>query len=137
MCALSRQLGSLLIFYAVIGAQPERNNGWLHSLLNHTYEVGTQSVQVSLLAQLGREGFQRLSSVILPPVEKPIYERLDNLPERGEQRSYHESGHYYGELRLLLLTDERSPHRLRYCHAAEIDCHQHRGEDSVDEGAVY
>src|SRR5215217_6541887 len=114
---------SLLIFRSGIGVQPERYVGRLHGLPNHTYEFGAHGVQVGLLAQLGRERFQSLSSVVLHPVETLIYVRLDALTERGEQRSDHESGHYYGELRLLSLADERSQDSLRYCHAADVDCH--------------
>jgi hypothetical protein len=50
--------------------------GGLHRLPHDSYKVAAQGVEVRLVTQLGGEGFQGLSSVILAAVEAPFYERL-------------------------------------------------------------
>src|SRR5215203_6653738 len=59
---------------AGIGSQPQRDVLRLHRLPDHTYQVIAQSVQIGLVAQSGREGFQGLSRIVLPAVEAPVYE---------------------------------------------------------------
>src|ERR671910_3685538 len=64
------------------GTQPQRGVGGLHRLRNHPYQIVAEGFQVNLVPQLLREGFQRLPRVILPPVEAPVYERLDAASQR-------------------------------------------------------
>src|ERR671912_2922592 len=67
----------LILLWRRIGAQPQRDVGRLHSLPYQPHKLGVQRIQIRLISELGREGFQRLSCVILPAVEAPIYEGLD------------------------------------------------------------
>ena len=69
--------------------QPQRGVCWLHRLPNHPHQIVAQGVQVYLVTQLGREGFECLSSVVFPAVEAAIYKRPDASPQRAEQRSDH------------------------------------------------
>jgi hypothetical protein len=57
-----------------IGAQPQRDVGWLYRLPNHTHQVVAQGVQIRLVSELGREGLQGLGCVVLAAVEAPVYE---------------------------------------------------------------
>ena len=68
----------------------------LHRLANHCEHIAAQGVQISLLAQPGTEGGERLGRVVLPPVEAPIYEGLDAMPQRVEQGRYDERRGYDG-----------------------------------------
>src|SRR5215213_8868830 len=77
---------------AGIGSQPQRDVLRLHRLPDHTYQVIAQSVQVGLVSELGRESLQRLCCIILPPVEAPIYEALDVMPQGVEQRGDRQGG---------------------------------------------
>ena len=63
-----------------IGAQPQRDVVWLHRFPDHPYEVIAQGIEVRLVSELGREGFQGLSSVVLLAVEAAVYERLYAMP---------------------------------------------------------
>ena len=60
-----------------VGTQPQRDVGGLHRLPYHPYQVVAQCLQVGLVPQLGGEGFQGLSGIVLAAVEAPVYERLD------------------------------------------------------------
>jgi hypothetical protein len=40
-----------------IGAQPQRDVGWLRRLSNHPHQIAAQGLQVCLISELGREGF--------------------------------------------------------------------------------
>ena len=46
-------LPCLLTLRSRIGAQPQGDVGWLHSLPYHPYEVIAQGIQVSLISKLG------------------------------------------------------------------------------------
>jgi hypothetical protein len=61
--------------------QPQRDVGWLYRLVHHAHQLIAEPVQVGLITQLGREGFQGLSRIVLAAVEAPVYERLDAAPE--------------------------------------------------------
>ncbi len=63
-----------------IWAQPQRYVGRLHRLFYHAHRIIADCVQVSFVAQLGREGFQGLSSIVLAAVEAPVDERLYTPP---------------------------------------------------------
>jgi hypothetical protein len=52
----------------------------LHHLLYHAHQIFAECVQVCFVTQLGREGFQGLSSIVLAAVEDPVYERLYTPP---------------------------------------------------------
>src|SRR5215210_682374 len=72
-----------------IGAQPQRDVGGLHRLPHHPYQVVAQGVQVCLISELGREGFERLCCVVLPAIEAPVYEALNATTQWIEQGGYH------------------------------------------------
>jgi integrase len=42
---------------------------WLHGLLYHPHQIVAQGVQVRLVPELGREGFEGLCCVVLPTIE--------------------------------------------------------------------
>src|SRR5215211_1383831 len=75
-----------------LGAQPQGYVGGLHRLPYHIYQVVAECVQICFVAQLGREGLQRLSGIVLPTVEAPIDEALDAPPQGREQRGDHQGG---------------------------------------------
>src|SRR5215203_1291007 len=126
-----------LALRGLVGAQPQRDVGWLHSLPYHPHQVVAQGIQVRLVPELDREGFQGLSGVVLPSVEAPVYERLDTASQGVEQSGYQQGGDDYGQLGLLLLSREGAEEGLGRRHAPEVHERQHRGERPVDEGAVY
>jgi hypothetical protein len=70
--------------------------GWLHGLPYYTHQFSVQCLQVRLIPELGREGFEGLSSVVLPAVEASVDEGLDTVSEGSEQRRYQEGGDYDG-----------------------------------------
>src|SRR5215208_157433 len=109
----------------------------MHGFPYHLYKVAPQCLQICLVTELRGERFEGLSSIILPPVEAPVYERLDATPQWVEQRGYNQRGDNYGELRLLLLFGEGAEDGLQTHHHPEVHYYQHRSEGSVDESAVY
>jgi len=84
--------------------------GGLYRLPYHLYQIGAERIQIRFIAQLGREGFEGLTRVVLAAVEALVYERLEATPQRGEQRCDREGGSYGGEL--ALLTGERAKRNL-------------------------
>ena len=81
---ICRPLICLLALRSCIEAQPQRDVGWLHRISYHPYQVIAQRLQVSFVAQLHREPFERLSRVVLPAVEAAVDERLDAMSKRAE-----------------------------------------------------
>ena len=75
-----------------LGAQPQRDVGRLHRLVYHSYEVVAQCIQIRLVSELGRQGFESLSGVVLLAVEAPVYEGLYATPQGIEESSNHEGG---------------------------------------------
>jgi hypothetical protein len=63
-----------------IWAQSKSDVRRLHHLLYHAHQIFAECVQVCFVTQLGREGFQGLSSIVLAAVEAPVYERLYTPP---------------------------------------------------------
>jgi hypothetical protein len=72
--------------------EPQGDVGGLHRLPDHARQVVAQGVQIGLVAQRGREGFQGLPRVVLPTVEATVYEGLDVVSQGVEQSGYHEGG---------------------------------------------
>ena len=72
----------------------------LHSLADHSHQIFSEPIEVCLVLELGREGFQGLPRIVLAAVEATIYERLDTSPQGGEQRGYDQRGSDDGELGL-------------------------------------
>jgi hypothetical protein len=77
----------LLTLRSSIGTQPQGDVRRLHRLPHHPYQIVAQGVEVRLVPELGREDFERLSSVILTAVKAPIDEGLDSPTEGREQDS--------------------------------------------------
>src|SRR5215218_11430183 len=48
----------------------------MHGFPYHLYKVAPQCLQICLVTELRGERFEGLSSIILPPVEATVYERL-------------------------------------------------------------
>src|SRR5215204_4085332 len=115
--------------------QPQRDVCRLHSLPYHPQQVFAQGVQVCFVAQLGREGFQGLSCIVLAAVEAPVYEGLDATPQGGEQGRYKEGGG--NDRQGGLLTCEADEDTLQHHDAYEVERDQRGGEQAVDEGTVY
>src|SRR5215208_5014316 len=118
-----------------LGFQPQRNVGWLHSLPYHTYQVLAQCVQVCLVAQLGREGFQGLPGIVFPSIEAAIYEALYAPPQGSKQRRDQEGGG--NDCEGGLLACESDEHPLQHHDANEVECDKRSGEGAVNQGAVY
>ena len=87
-----------------IGTQPQRDVRRLHGRPYHSHQVVVQRLQVRLIPQRGREGFEGIPRIVLPPVEATIYETLDVPCQRTEQCSDKEGGNHDDELRQPLLT---------------------------------
>src|SRR5215213_8766905 len=83
------------------GCNHIRDVGRLHRLPYHPYQLGVQRVEISLVSELGGEGFQGSSRVVLPPVEPAVDEALDTVSQGSEQRCYSQSRGYDRELRPL------------------------------------
>src|SRR3712207_1663481 len=128
-------LACLLALPERIRTQPQRDVSWLHRLPYHPYQVLAQRLQIRLVSQLGREVFQGLSGIILPPIKVAIYEGLDAPPQRGEKRSDQEGGGHHREGGLL--TGEQDEEPLQKYNANEVQSHKYGTKRAVDEGAVY
>src|SRR5215217_4467564 len=115
--------------------QPQRDVGRLHRLPNYPHEVVVQGFEVCLVPELGREGFEGLSSVVLLTVEAPVYETLDSTPQGSKQGRNKECGCHNSEGGLL--ARESDEHPLQYDDAPEVEGNQRGGQRAVDEGAVY
>ncbi len=81
--------------------------GGLHRFPYHPNQIVAQGVKIGLVPQLGREGFEGLSRVVLPTVEAPVDEVLGAAPQRVEQGCYHKGRSHNGELRKVPLAGER------------------------------
>ena len=95
--------------------------GWLHRLPYHTYQVVAQCLQICLVAQLGREGFQGLSSVVLTAVKDPVYEALYAAFDRNEEGRYGQGRGY--DRKGGFLTSKDDEHSLQQHDAPEVDGH--------------
>src|SRR5918993_3349238 len=124
----------MLALRGCVGAQPQRDVRRLHRLPHHPYQVFAQRIQVRLFPKLSRESFQGLSSVVLAAVEAPVYKALYAASQRREQCCYQEGGCHHCEGGLL--PSERDEDPLQYNDAAEVECDQCDGEQTVDEGTV-
>jgi hypothetical protein len=90
-CCRSCQIfGGLPSLFALrrFGTQPQRDVGWLRRLAYHAYQIFVQVLQIPLVPQLGGEGFQSLSGIVLLSVEAAVDERLDATTQRDKQGSY-------------------------------------------------
>ena len=75
--------------------QPQRDVGGLHSLPHYRQQFVVPRVEILLLAQPGREGFEGLPRVVLPALEAAVYESLDSTTQWVEQGGDCQSrGHY-------------------------------------------
>src|SRR5215203_3545516 len=80
--------------------QLQRDVRRLHSLPHYRQQFVAQGVEVRLVAQLGREGFQGLSRIVLPAVEAAVYESLYASAQGVEQSGYHEGRVHDGQVTL-------------------------------------
>jgi hypothetical protein len=78
--------------------------------------------------------FQRLSGVVLSPVEAPVDERLRAEPQWVEKGGDREGGGDHGQGGLLACKQDERP--LREQDGAEVDHAENQRQDAVDEGAV-
>ena len=76
-CVAIAQLRCLMVLRGRLGTQPQGDVGGLHRLPYHTHEIIAKRVQVCLVAQLGREGFQGFGSVVFAAVEATVDKALD------------------------------------------------------------
>src|SRR5215204_5532247 len=126
----------MLALRGCVGAQPQRDVRRLHRLPHYPHQIAAQGVEVSLVPELRREGFQGLPRVVLLAIEPAIYEGLDAAAQGHEQRGDGEGGDDYGQLGLLLLACEGAEDRLGCRYASEVDQSQGRTQRAVNEGAV-
>src|SRR5215211_8559619 len=94
---------SSLVLHSALGTQPQVHVSGLHRLADHPHEALSEPVEVRLVPQGGREGFQGLSRIVVAAVEASVYKRLDAAPQGCEQGGYNQRGCDDGELGLLLL----------------------------------
>ena len=85
---MRQSLGGSLAAAGCVGAQPQRGVFGLHGLPHHAHHLVAQPTEVRLVAQLGREGFERLGGVVLAAVKlckPPFYavESIDLSKTRG------------------------------------------------------
>src|SRR5215207_323170 len=85
----------------LVGTEPQRHVRRLHRLPYHSHQVVIEGFQICLVPELGREGFKGLPHVVLPAIEPPVYERLDEASQRREQCCYQEGGCHHCEGGLL------------------------------------
>jgi hypothetical protein len=97
---LLRSAGRVILLRGCVWAQPQRDVRRLHGLPHHPHQFVVQRVEVGLLAQLGREGFEGLRCVVLPAVEASVDEALDAASQRVKERRYQEGGDYDCQLGL-------------------------------------
>src|SRR5215210_2187289 len=64
--------------------QPQRGVGRLHRLPHHPDQFPAQGDEIRLVAQPGRETFERPGRVVPAPVETTVNERLYAAPQRSE-----------------------------------------------------
>ena len=107
----------------------------LHRFPHHTYQIVAQGLEVCLVPELGREGFQGLPRVVLTALEASIYERLNSSPQGAEQSGDCQRGGH--DRKLGLLTREGAYEPLKYHYAAHVHRHQRCRERYVYEGTVY
>ena len=60
-----------------VGVQPQGDVGGLHRLPYHPDQIIAKCAQVCFVAQLGREGFHGLCSVVLTAIEAPVNNSLN------------------------------------------------------------
>src|SRR5215207_1833568 len=118
-------------------SQPQRDVGRLYRLRYYSHQIVVQRLQVFLVPQSGREGFQCLPRVVPTAVEPAVYKRLVAMTQWAEQRCYHLGRDDYGELGLLLLAGKAAEERLGRRHTPEVHERQHPGERSINQGTVY
>jgi hypothetical protein len=106
----------------------------VHRLHHHSHELVIQCVEVRLIPELGGEGFEGLSSVVLPAIETPVYKGLQATSQRSEQGGDGQGGGDDRKLRLLTCEGAEKP--LEYHDAARIHRHQHHGEGTVDKRTI-
>src|SRR5215218_10466678 len=71
--ALATRLSDTLALpRTAIWAEPERDVGWLHRFPHHAYQIVAQRIQIRLIPELGREGFEGLRCIVFPSVEASI-----------------------------------------------------------------
>src|SRR5829696_9738040 len=90
----------------------------------------------SLLTEaLSREGFQCLSSIVLPTIKATIHYRLYSPPQGSKQRRDQKGRGHHSEGGLLAsVGDEGS---LQHYDTAEVEYDQSCRQSAVDEGTVY
>ena len=93
--------GRLTIRFQAVGAisgmtfrlaQPERDMGRLHRLVDDGQQVLAYLLQVYFTLQRGAEGRQRLLGIILAAIEAAINEDLDALAHWQEERGNRQRG---------------------------------------------
>jgi hypothetical protein len=131
---LEKALVCLPAFRPGTGAQPQRDVLGLHRLPHRREQLGVQSVDVRLVTELRGERFEGLRRVVLTSVETPVYESLDAATEGVEECRHHQRRSDDGKLGLFPC--EASQDLLQADDAADVDQNEHRGERTVDEGAV-
>src|SRR5215203_3530107 len=79
--------------------QPQRDVPRLHRLMHDRNQLTTKPVEVSLLAQCGRESRERLDGIVLASVEAAVDKALGASPEGVEEGCYEKRGGHDRELR--------------------------------------
>jgi hypothetical protein len=93
---LSSRLGcvrSALVLRRTAGrSKPQCHLGWLHGLVGHGQQLGSQGVQVDLLVQPIAEHRDRVGGVVAAAVEAAVDDRLDAAADWSEHRRHRQGG---------------------------------------------
>src|SRR5918998_1064589 len=119
---------------AIRRLQPQRDMLRLHRRPDDREQIRVQLCQVRLLAQPGREVFERPPGIVLLAIETPVYSRLDAPPQRVEERGDGEGRCDYSKL--VALPEARRQEPLQAHDAAYVNENERSGERTVDQGAV-
>src|SRR5690348_13320493 len=105
----------------------------LHCLLDHCYQALLQGVQVNFVAQVGTEGFQCTSRVILAAVEAPVNNPLNELSKRLEQDIDRQRGANDSQ---LIAFCKPVQEELQTNDASEVDQGQQCRQRTIDKRAM-
>src|SRR5215467_15704622 len=114
-------------------AQPERDMGRLHRLLNHRNQVTRKRRQVHLAAQGSRKFGERADGIVLAAIEVTINGGLQATAQGPEESGDNEGRGDDGELRI---SGEAAKQSLECDDTDGVDKREGSGEGAIDEGTI-
>ncbi len=86
--------------------------GWLDGFRDDCQRTINQSLKICLVANLRGEGSEYFGSIVFSPVEAPVNNGLDTVPEGRKTRCDNQRRSYGGEFRVG--SQERLQHLLQH-----------------------